>query len=262
MAADTRHDALVADLVALGRDLPRRRCRPTAGRRRAGPARRRPRRRRAERRRPAAPARASRHGRRRRRTGGGRWPRCCCRLLAAPPVRAAVADWFGFAGVIVRAGRRARSARRAPPPPTAGPGITLDQAARLVGFTPVVPAALGTPDGVEVSADRRVLSMTWSRGGDGTVRLDQFDGQLDYTVRQDAHPASSSSTVAGDFALWFDEPHEVVAPEPRRQPPHRDRAAGRAHPDLGCTAARRMRLEGDLSQRRALEIAESVPPAR
>ena len=34
------------------------------------------------------------------------------------------------------------------------------------------------PDGVGVSADRRVVSLTWGAGAD-TIRLDQFDGTLD-----------------------------------------------------------------------------------
>ena len=155
-------------------------------------------------------------------------------LLAAPPVRAAVADWFGFAGVMVQldAGPGRVDARRPRPRPTAG--RPCDAGRGWSASTPSCPRRSGDPDGVEVSADRRVLSMSWSGGADGTVRLDQFDARLDYTVRQDRTRACEFTTVAGDFALWFDAPHEVVLPQRGRHPPRRDRAAGRAHADLGA----------------------------
>jgi hypothetical protein len=256
MAADARHDALVADLVALGRDLPRPTVRadlsvavldrladlpaPTP-RRLSGTV-----------------ARFAESARRHRRRTAVAVAAVLLSLLAAPPVRAAVADWFGFAGVIVREDS-GQGPSTAAPPPTAGPGMTLDQAAQLVSFTPVVPAALGDPDGVEVSADRRVLSVTWSHGRDGTVRLDQFDGQLDYTVAKTT-PGVEFVTVAGDFALWFDEPHEVVMLNPdgtRRT--ETARLAG--HTLIWVRGSTTLRLEGDVSQRRALAIAGSVPAA-
>ncbi len=64
-------------------------------------------------------------------------------LLATPPVRAAVSDWFGFAGVIVERGPAATE--DAPPPPEVDDAMTVDEAADLVGFTPVLPAELGEP---------------------------------------------------------------------------------------------------------------------
>ncbi len=179
-------------------------------------------------------------------------------LLAAPPVRAAVADWFGFAGVIVRQDP-GPGPSTAPPPPTAEPGMTLDRAARLVGFTPVVPAALGAPDGVEVSADRRVLSATWSHGRDGTVRLDQFDGQLDYVFAKTT-PGVEFVTVAGDFALWFDEPHDVVVLN-RDGSRRRERPRLAGHTLVWVHGGTTLRLEGDLGQARALAIADSVSAA-
>lgn len=180
-------------------------------------------------------------------------------LVAAPPVRAAVADWFGFAGVVVRQGESPRP-NDAPPSPTLGTATDLDEARELFAFEPALPEVLGPPQAVEVSADRRVLSMRWTDAAAGAVRLDQFDGRLDYTFAKQA-PGVEFTAVKGDFALWFDEPHEVVvlAPDGTRRT-ETARLAGHTliweHAD-GST----LRLEGDLTRARALEIADSVPTA-
>ncbi len=258
MAADT--DALVAELVGLGRDLPMPEvgaglATAVLGRIAEAPA--------------PAPARGGGVGaglrrlgeatRRHRRRTAAAVVAVLLSLLAAPPVRAAVADWFGFAGVRVERGD-GPAKPSAPPPPTVEPGLTLDQAARLIGFTPATPAALGAPDGVEVSADHRLLSLSWSGGTDGTVRLDEFDAQLDYTFAKTA-PGVEFVAVAGDFALWFDEPHDVVVLNPdgsRRT--ESARLAG--HTLIWMHGGTTMRLEGDLTEQRALEIAASVPRHR
>jgi len=120
-------------------------------------------------------------------------------MVAVPPVRATVADWFGFAGVRIELGEDAAPST-APPPPAVGGTISLDRARALVGFDPVVPAELGAPDGVEVSADRRLLSMSWTGGPDGPVRLDQFDARLDYNFTKAASGVDFVSVVGG-FAV-------------------------------------------------------------
>ena len=129
-------------------------------------------------------------------------------LVATPPVRATVAEWFGFGGVIVRQ-QPTPGPSTAPPPPALGPTISLAEAEALVEFDPVVPAELGAPQGVQVSGDRRLLSMSWDDEGGRAVRLDQFDGRLDFTFAKTA-PGVEFTSVAGDFAVWFDEPHDVV----------------------------------------------------
>ena len=176
-------------------------------------------------------------------------------LLAAPPVRAAVADWFGFAGVIVRHDP-APSQSKASPPPPAGGATTLGEARELVSFDPLVPAALGPPQGVEVSADRRVLSMSWAGGRDGAVRIDQFDARLDYTFAKSS-PSVRFTEVAGRSALWFDQTHRVALLN--RDGTRRFETARLAGPTLiweqGDTT---VRVEGDVTLDRAVEIAESV----
>jgi hypothetical protein len=258
MALDRELDALAAELVALGRALPR--PEPAARLVRAVTARL------ADAPPPATSthldrlrARAADTFVRRRRQAVVVVTAILLALLAAPPVRAAVADWFAFAGVIVRDDTTA-SGSRASPPPSVVATTTLGEAKALVAFDPVAPAALGPPDGVEVSADRRVLSMSWTGGDDGAVRVDQFDGRLDYSVAKTARDVRFTE-VDGQSALWFEEPHEVVllnADGTRRS--ETARLAG--HTLIWEHGVTTVRLEADVSLARAIEIARSVTPVR
>jgi len=176
-------------------------------------------------------------------------------LLATPPVRAAVADWFGFAGVLVERGSPGTDPS---PPPEVAPDRALSEAAGLVDFTPSVPQSLGPPDGVEVSADRRVLSMSWSTADEGVLRLDQFDARLDFTIAKRT-PGVQFVAVDGSDALWFEDPHEVVLLEAdgsRRT--ESARLAG--HTLIWQDRFTTLRLEGDLDLARAVEIATSATP--
>lgn len=177
--------------------------------------------------------------------------------LAAPPVRAAVADWIGFGALLVRLDPDSSSGSSAPPPPRATTGLPLDVAVERVAFVPVLPRLLGRPDGVEVSPDRRVLSMTWDTA-DGPVRLDQIDARLDYVMAKTA-PEVEFTTVAGDFALWFDRPHEVaVVDDDGTQRTERARLAG--HTLIWARQGTTLRLEGDLTLARARSVADSAEP--
>jgi hypothetical protein len=256
MAVDTEHDALAAELVTLGRALPRpepaaRLVRGVTARLAdAGPPR------------ASTPldrlqARAADTFVRRRRQAAVVVTAVLLALLAAPPVRAAVADWFGFAGIMVR-DNESPSGSTASPPPSVAATTTLAGAKTLVAFDPVVPAALGPPDGVEVSADRRVLSMSWADGDDGAVRVDQFDARLDYTFAKTA-PDVRFTEVGGSSALWFEAPHEVVllnADGTRRF--ETARLAG--HTLVWEHGNTTVRLEADVSLGRAVVIARSVTP--
>jgi hypothetical protein len=177
-------------------------------------------------------------------------------LVATPPVRAAVADWFGFGGVRVEKGS-APSGEASPPPEVPADG-SVSQAAGDVDFTIWVPAELADPDGVEVSADRRIVSMSWSATPDGVVRLDQLDGRLDFSIAKTS-PGVQYAAVGGTDALWFEEPHEVVlldADGTRRT--ESARLAG--HTLIWQQDETTLRIEGDLSLQRAVAIAESVAP--
>lgn len=183
-------------------------------------------------------------------------------LLLTPPVRATVAQWFGFAGVqvhIVPAGPTAPppTTRTPSPPPTLTGNGDLARAHALISFVPLVPSELGLPQAVEVSADRRVLSMSWSSPS-GPIRLDQFADGLDYAFAKTASNAEFIS-VGPDFALWFAVPHEVVVLNPDGTP--RTESARLAGQTLIWEHDRTaLRLEGNLSRERAVEIAGSIEP--
>jgi hypothetical protein len=176
-------------------------------------------------------------------------------LVAAPPVRAAVADWFGFAGVIVQRGPFADE--DAPPPPRVEDTMTVAEAAELVAFTPLVPEELGEPDAVDVSADRVFVSMSWDTA-EGPVRLDQFDGRLDFRIAKTS-PGVQYASVAGVDALWFEEPHEVVILDEQDRP-RTETARLAGHTLIWPLDDLTMRLEGDLSLERAVEIGSSAVP--
>lgn len=129
-------------------------------------------------------------------------------LALTPPVRAAVTEWFG---VVITQGEPADSATV----PDADDGLSLRAASDLVAFDPVVPDQLvdahGHPDGVEVAGDRRVLSLSWTTT-DGTIRLDQFDGEMTPVFLK--HAEHEEITVAGRPAIWIGETHFVTPLDP------------------------------------------------
>src|SRR5687768_5057010 len=79
--------------------------------------------------------------------------------VVASPVGAEIRGWLGLPGVSVTSGDPVAESPTVPP---AAGTPDLQRAERLAGFTPVVPAALGAPDSVEVSADRLVVSLSWT----------------------------------------------------------------------------------------------------
>ena len=175
-------------------------------------------------------------------------------LVLTPPVRATVADWFGF-GIIVRPGPQVPSA--SPPPPAIG-DLTLEEAAALVSFPPVVPRALGMPDRASVSGDRRIVSLSWEPAGDhGPLRLDEFDATLEPRfVKNSMIEGVEYIEIDGRPALWFAEPHTLELLEDDGTV--RTESARPAGPTLvwqsgGVT----LRLEGAATTSEAVKIARS-----
>lgn len=177
-------------------------------------------------------------------------------LLATPPVRAAVADWFGFGVVVVETD--SPTSESAPPPPEAPAGQSVTEARAAVDFPIVVPALLGTPDGVEVSPDRQRVSMSWSSWSSDVIRLDQFDATLDYGVLKQASDVRFTD-VDGADAVWFATPHDVVLLAPDgTQRTETARLVGATL--LWLRGNTTLRLEGDLTFDQASEIASSSQP--
>ncbi|MFH8453113.1 hypothetical protein ACH4CD_28200 [Streptomyces fungicidicus] len=202
-------------------------------------------------------------------------------LVLTPPVRAAVTDWFGFGGVEVRYDPSAVPSPGAEVP-GCGRSVSLGEAERRAGFTPLVPKALGTPDVVTVSGlprGRFLVSLCWREEG-RTIRLDQFPGRLDVTfvksVREQPEWLSpvgeGEEGSAPEPVLWFPRPH-VLSFWVVDTDGHRFTRAGRTagptllwtHGDAGGEGAAAdgvtLRLEGVASKARALEIARAVGEA-
>jgi hypothetical protein len=201
-----------------------------------------------------------------------------CGLLAVfaltPPVRAAVLDWFDFGGVEVRYDPSAVPSAGVEVP-GCGRSLSLSQAERRAGFEPLIPQALGTPDAVAVTTDRRnrpLMSLCW-RERSHVIRLDEFAASLDTTFTKTVREqpqwvdlgAAPSVNGMADPALWFPRPHVlsfwlVGADGDRFE--HEERTAG---PTLLWTRGAgtkevTLRLEGVDSKGRAVEIAKSVGP--
>ncbi|MFE6177388.1 hypothetical protein [Streptomyces sp. NPDC056464] len=196
-------------------------------------------------------------------------------LVLTPPVRAAVLDWFDFAGVEVRYDPSAVPSPGAEVP-GCGHSVSLAQAEHRAGFEPLVPEELGTPDTVAVTGEPRgrfVVSLCWHEDG-RTIRLDERRASLDIgfakTVREPPQwispgPGASHGTTP-DPALWFARPHLLTFWLVDTDGEHYTREERTAGPTLlwnhhaeGETVA--LRLEGVASKVRALEVARSVGKA-
>jgi len=194
--------------------------------------------------------------------------------VLTPPVRAAVLDWFDFAGVEVRYDPSAVPSPGAEVP-GCGRSVSLAQAERRAGFEPLVPQELGLPDTVAVTGearDRFVVSLCWREDG-RTIRLEQRRASLDLgfakTVREPPQWISlrAAGTAASDGgttdpALWFPRPHLLtfwLVDAGGERYSQEKRTAG---PTLLWTHRAEaetvtLRLEGVASKERAVEIARS-----
>ncbi|MGW1612667.1 hypothetical protein ACWCQZ_25230 [Streptomyces sp. NPDC002285] len=193
-------------------------------------------------------------------------------LVLTPPVRAAVFDWFDFAGVEVRYDPSA-----VPPPgaevPGCGRSVSLAEAERRAGFEPPVPEELGMPDAVAVTGEPRgriVVSLCWREDG-RPIQLDVRPASLDVgfakTVREPPEWISlgtdTSTSGTTDPALWFARPHLLtfwLVDASGRRYAQEERTAGPtllwSHKVRGEVVT--LRLEGVASKDRAVEIAQSL----
>jgi hypothetical protein len=183
-------------------------------------------------------------------------------LCLTPPVRAVVLHWLRIGGVVIKtvppAQRGASPTPQLPTPSTQR--VTLEQARGMVSFPVGLPAELGSPDRIAVSADRRIVSMDWGTGA-RQIQLEQFDGQFAWAyVKQDPGDLRIAQ-VNGRDAVWFPTAHRIVYVD----------SSGREHSEEArisgpCLVWERptargtvtLRLEGQISQQRAITIAESV----
>lgn len=162
--------------------------------------------------------------------------------VVVSPVRATVAEWLNIGGVEAQPVGQPPSATPTVPPVTGRLG--LQDAARVAGFTPVVPRALGAPTGVEASPG--FVAMSWPTG----ERLEQFDAQPSWKyIKKYYEELDVVDSVNG---FWFNAPYELVLVDKAgKEKPIR--AAGPTlvwvHDD------RTFRLEGVPDEARAVQIA-------
>ncbi len=178
-------------------------------------------------------------------------------LAGSTQVRAAVVDFFRFAGVIVERGEPAAPSTAQGPSGGGPEAVLADVAAaeRLVGFPVLVPAALGPPDEVSV-LDERVVSMTYQGRG---VRLDQFAGRVDPAFAKTLPPQNEVTWVrVGDVeGLWVRGPHELVYVD-RDGRRHTESARQASDTLLWQLGDVTFRLEGTFTTDEAVAIAETV----
>jgi hypothetical protein len=121
-----------------------------------------------------------------------------------PPVRATVAEWLNIGGVQARPVGTGPST--APPPPGVPGHLSLEEAARVAGFTPAVPHTIGAPKGVEASTG--FVAMAW----DG-IRLEQFKSEVSPLYWKKYY--GGLEYVPDIDAYWFATPHELVLVDQR-----------------------------------------------
>ncbi len=173
-------------------------------------------------------------------------------MVVSPAVRAAVFDFLRIGAVEIHQNEPAPVTPSLDPPLPGERDVTLTEAAGTADFPLRLPA-LGPPGAVRLSDGDRVVTMAF-----GGVRVDQFDGGLAPMFTKFAHADDIHHvTVDGSPAIWVDRPHPVLYTD--RDGTIRDESARLAAATLiwekdGIT----YRLEGDLTQARAIEIAESM----
>ncbi|RII20809.1 hypothetical protein DSC45_01665 [Streptomyces sp. YIM 130001] len=198
-----------------------------------------------------------------------------CGLLTVtavtPPVRAAVGEWIGFGGVAVRHDPSADAPDSDDDQPARRDGcgglIPLPDAGRLAGFAPVLPEELGAPTAAAVTihgpGHRRVLTVCWTGGAHGPIRLEQFPASIDPLFWKTTRARYEQVQAAGINGLWFPEVHTL---ELRLLGPDGHGYRRLTHP-AGPTLVwqvqgRTLRLEGESSRERAIEIAKSAGSGR
>jgi len=187
-------------------------------------------------------------------------------VLAVPDARAAVTDavtgLLRFAGIELHRDPAGRGSLPSPlPSPAPLPSartVTLDEARRVAPFPIRVPAALGAPERVEISDPApdgapRLVTMFY-RGG--TVRLDQFDGELEPGFAK-VVPNMEWAQLPGGYAVWLPTPHPLVYVD--RQGERHESGARLAGPTLiWSDAGVARRLEGIATRAEALAVAGSL----
>ncbi len=163
-------------------------------------------------------------------------------FAVSPAVRAGVQNLLEFAGVEFRT-----EAPRSVAPPLPSQEISLDEARAQMPFEIHLPQELGTPDKVTVH-EGRFVTLHY-----GDLRLDQFDGTIRSTIGKLL--AGEGIEQIGD-KVWIPYPHRIFYID-RNGEWHDEDPHGAGQTLIWQRDQVTMRLEGDLTKERALEISES-----
>ncbi len=163
-------------------------------------------------------------------------------FAVSPAVRAGVQNLLEFAGVEFRT-----EAPQSIAPPLPSNEISLDEARAQMPFEIHLPQELGTPDKVTVHEGRFVTLYY------GDLRLDQFDGTIRSTIGKLL--AGNGIEQIGD-KVWIPYPHRIFYID-RNGEWHDEDPHGAGQTLIWQRDQVTMRLEGDLTKERALEISES-----
>lgn len=163
-------------------------------------------------------------------------------FAVSPAVRAGVQNLLEFAGVEFRT-----EAPQSIAPPLPSNEISLDEARAQMPFEIHLPQELGTPDKVTVH-EGRFVTLHY-----GDLRLDQFDGTIRSTIGKLL--AGEGIEQIGD-KVWIPYPHRIFYID-RNGEWHNEDPHGAGQTLIWQRDQVTMRLEGDLTKERALEISES-----
>ncbi|OLB74024.1 MAG: hypothetical protein AUI14_24690 [Actinobacteria bacterium 13_2_20CM_2_71_6] len=165
---------------------------------------------------------------------------------------------LNFAGVRIEQGHPTPA--RSPQPLPSLRSAALDEARRLAHFRIGVPAQLGVPDDVQLAdpgpdGAPRVVSLLYRARA---VRLDEFDGQLDWAyLKTQPAPDFQWVQIHDGSGMWLPTAHSVTYVD-RQGQPHTE-TARLAGPTLIWTDGMvTYRLEGFSTLDQAISVALSV----
>lgn len=161
-------------------------------------------------------------------------------FAVSPAVRAGVQNLLEFAGIEFH-----REAPQSIAPPLPSQEVSLDEARRQLPFEIHLPPLLGAPDKVTVHEGRFVTLHF------GNLRLDQFDGTIDPAIGKLIH---GQGVELIDGKVWVPYPHRVFYIDRDGQWHHED-PHGAGQTLIWQRGQVTMRLEGDLTKEKALEIS-------
>ncbi|WP_394613987.1 hypothetical protein JNUCC0626_29415 [Lentzea sp. JNUCC 0626] len=163
-------------------------------------------------------------------------------FAVSPAVRAGVQQLLEFAGVEFRT-----EAPQSIAPPLPSQDVSLQEARKQMPFEIHLPEKLGTPDKVTVH-EGRFVTLHY-----GDLRLDQFDGTISSTVGKLIHQDGVEQI---NDKIWIPYPHVFFYID-RNGEWHTEEPQLAGQTLLWQKDQVTLRLEGDLTKERALEISAS-----